>query len=198
MKVSNLDLPSGAEFKQTNARMNNGMPTIIRDVNVQDVGDIGRIYGHYVLNGLSSFELSPPDEGEIRSRMERIKERGHPFLAAETDGVISGYAYASTYRQRAAYDYTLENSVYVSPNYLRQGIGVRLLSDLFQVCDQLGIRQLIAVIGDSDNHASINLHARCGFKQVGLLPSTGYKHDRWVDTVLMQRWIGEGDSEPPY
>ena len=196
--MSNLDLPGGAKFKQTNARMNNGMPTIIRDVSVQDATDIRDIYGHYVLNGLSSFELLPPDEDEIRTRIKRIKKRGHPFLAAETDGVISGYAYASTFRQRAAYDYTLENSVYVSPNYLRQGIGVRLLSDLFQVCDQLGIRQLIAVIGDSDNHASINLHARCGFNRVGLLPSTGYKHDRWVDTVLMQRWIGDGDSEPPH
>ena len=125
--------------------MKTGMPTIIREVNRQDAGDVRDIYGHYVLNKLSSFEVSPPDMNEIRARMERIKERGHPFLAAETDGVISGYAYASTYRQRAAYDYTLENSVYVSPDYLRQGIGVRLLSNLVQVCDQRGIRQLIAV-----------------------------------------------------
>lgn len=196
--MSNLDLPDGSGPKQTSARMNNRMPTIIRDINVQDAGDVRDIYRHYVLNGLSSFELSPPDEDEIRTRMERIKERGHPFLAAETDGVISGYAYASTYRQRAAYDYTLENSVYVSTDYLRQGIGARLLSNLAHICDQRGIRQLIAVIGDSENHASINLHARCGFKQVGLLPSTGYKNDRWVDTVLMQRGIGEGDSAPPY
>ena len=173
------------------------MPTIIRDVNVQDAGGIRDIYGHYVLNGLSSFELLPPDEDEIRKWIKRIKERGHPFLAAETDGGISGYAYASTYRHRAAYDHTLENSIYVSPDYLRRGIGLRLLSDLVQVCDQLGIRQLIAVIGDSGNHASINLHVRCGFNQVGLLPSTGYKHDRWVDTVLMQREIGEGNSKPP-
>ena len=173
------------------------MPTIIRDANVQDAGGIRDIYGHYVLNGLSSFEILPPDEGEIRTRIKRVKERGHPFLAAETDDEISGYAYASTYRQREAYNHTLENSIYVSPDYVRQGIGMRLLSDLIKVCDQLGIRQLIAVIGDSDNHASINLHTKCGFNQVGLLPSTGYKHDRWVDTVLMQRGIGEGDSKPP-
>ena len=173
------------------------MPTIIREANVQDAGGIRDIYSHYVLNGLSSFELMPPDEDEMRRRIERVKERGHLFLTAETDDEISGYAYASTYRQREAYNHTLENSIYVSPGCVRQGIGMRLLSDLVKVCDQLGVRQLIAVIGDSDNHASINLHAKCGFNQVGLLPSTGYKYGRWVDTVLLQRGIGEGDSKPP-
>ena len=173
------------------------MPTIIRDVNAEDAMSIRDIYSYYVLNGVTSFEVSPPNEDEIRTRIELIKEREYPFLAAETDGVISGYAYASEYRQRAAYDYTLENSVYVSPDYLREGIGLLLLSELVQVCDQRDIRQLIAVIGGSNNHASINLHAKCGFKQVGLLSSTGYKHGRWVDTVLMQREVGKGGSSPP-
>ena len=173
------------------------MPTLIRNAVPADAARLQEIYAHYVLHGLASFEVTPPDEAEMAARMARVKERGHPYLVAESDGEISGYAYASTYRHRPAYDHTLENSVYVSPDHLGQGIGSQLLSELVDVCEGLGVRQLIAVIGDSENHASINLHSKCGFTRVGLLPSTGYKHEQWVDSVLMQRAIGEGDSTPP-
>ncbi len=173
------------------------MPTEIREAQLADASRLQEIYAHYVLHGLASFEVTPPDTAEMTARMKRIRGRGHPYLVAETNGVVSGYAYASTFRQRPAYDHTLENSVYVSPDHLGQGIGGQLLSQLINVCESLGIRQLIAVIGDSENYASINLHAKCGFEKAGLLASTGYKHGCWVDSVLMQRAVGEGDGSPP-
>ena len=173
------------------------MQLIIRAAIREDIEAIQSIYSYYVLNGLASFEIIPPDETEMLARWRLVRDLGHPYLVAEINDTLAGFSYASTFRNRPAYDHTLENSVYVSAQHLERGVGVSLLEELIENCISLGIRQLIAVIGDSKNHPSIRLHNKCGFRQVGVLPSTGFKHSRWIDTVLMQRSIGEGDKSPP-
>jgi len=179
------------------AKLRKNMQLIIRAAIREDIEAIQSIYSYYVLNGYASFEITPPDELEMLKRWRLIKDHGYPYLVAETEGVVTGYAYATTFRQRPAYNLTLENSVYVSTKHLKRGVGVRLLNQLIEECTNLGFRQMIAVIGDSENYPSINLHNRCGFEKVGVLPSTGFKHGRWVDTFLMQRPLGEGDKKPP-
>ena len=173
------------------------MKLIIRPALIGDIGAIQNIYSFYVLHGFASFEIEPPNELEMLERLRLINSRGHPYLVAILEDVVVGYAYATIFREREAYEHTLENSVYVSEQHLERGVGVRLLEQLIEECISLGCGQLIAVIGDSKNHPSIRLHNKCGFRQVGVLPSTGFKHSRWIDTVLMQRSIGEGDKSPP-
>jgi phosphinothricin acetyltransferase len=162
-----------------------------------DVHAIAAIYAHHVRNGLASFEVVPPDDAEIARRRESILARGLPFLVAELDRRIAGYAYAAPYRDRPAYRYTLEDSVYIDPSAARQGVGRALLDALVVAATALGYRQMIAVIGDSANTASIGLHEACGFVRTGLLPSVGFKLGRWVDSVLMQRALGSGDTGVP-
>jgi L-amino acid N-acyltransferase YncA len=170
---------------------------VIRQAQESDLSEIQVIYAHYVLGALASFEIKPPDQAELTRRWKAIVESGFPYLVAEVDGEIGGYAYASAFRPRPAYNHTVEDSVYVSPDFLGQGLGKSLLNMLIENCTSLGLRQMIAVIGDSENHPSINLHKKCGFTQVGVMPSTGFKLNRWVDSVFMQRTLGEGDSTPP-
>jgi phosphinothricin acetyltransferase len=162
-----------------------------------DVRAIAAIYAHHVRNGLASFEIVPPDDAEVARRRDSILARGLPYLVAELDRKIVGYAYAAPYRERPAYRYTLEDSVYVEPSAARHGAGRALLDSLIAVCAALGYRQMIAVIGDSANAASIGLHEACGFARTGLLPSVGFKLGRWVDSVLMQRALGSGDTAAP-
>jgi L-amino acid N-acyltransferase YncA len=175
--------------------MNNSVN--VKSANDADLPAIAAIYAHHVLTGLATFEIEPPDVEEMRRRRADILARGLPYLVAEQGGRIAGYAYAALYRARPAYRFTVENSVYVDREQLGRGIGTALLTALVQACVPAGFRQMIAVIGDSANLASIALHARCGFERVGLLPSTGFKFGRWVDSVLMQRAIGEGDASLP-
>jgi phosphinothricin acetyltransferase len=156
----------------------------------QDIAAITAIYSHHVLHGAGSFEIDPPDEAEIARRRAAVLERGLPYLVAEIDGAITGYAYAGAYRPRPAYRFTVENSVYVHPDLCGRGIGRALMAPLIQGCEQAGARQMIAVIGDSANTASIRLHENFGFRHVGVLHAVGYKFDRWLDTVLMQRELG--------
>jgi L-amino acid N-acyltransferase YncA len=163
----------------------------------EDVPALAAIYAHHVLNGLASFEIMPPDQDEIALRREGVLARGLPYLVAELDGRIAGYAYAAPYRTRPAYRFALEDSVYVDPSAARRGIGRALLAALIEACAVLGYRQMVAVIGDSGNAASIGLHAACGFVHAGILPSVGFKHGRWVDSVLMQRALGPGGAVPP-
>jgi L-amino acid N-acyltransferase YncA len=170
---------------------------LVREARAPDLPAITAIYAHHVLTGLASFEIEPPDEAEMRRRHAEVRARGLPFLVAESDGAVLGYAYAAPYRTRPAYRFTVEDSVYVEHRHLGRGIGRLLLTSLVSACGQAGCRQMIAVIGDSANTASIALHQRCGFMRVGLLPSTGFKFGRWVDSVLMQRAIGEGDATLP-
>ena len=170
---------------------------VLRDAEEGDIPEIQAIYSHYVLNDLASFEIDPPDEQEMMARWRSINTNKLPFFVADVNDVVGGYAYTSHFRPRPAYINSVEDSVYVSPQFLGQGIGELLLNTLVENCAELGYRQMIAVIGNSGNSPSINLHLKCGFKNAGILKSAGYKHGGWVDSVLMQRSLGKGDSEPP-
>ena len=162
-----------------------------------DLAAIHAIYAHHVLRGLATFEEVPPDVEEIRRRHQDVTGRGLPYLVAAERGEILGYGYCAPYRARSAYRYALEDSIYIKDGHLGKGIGTRLLGELLRICEGLGYRQVVAVIGDSANAGSIALHARLGFLRVGTLRSTGFKFGRWVDSVLMQRPLGAGDGAPP-
>jgi len=169
----------------------------LRDAAPGDLPAIQAIYGHHVLHGLASFEEEPPDLAEMRRRHAEITTRGLPYLVAAECGKVLGYGYCAPYRARSAYRYTLEDSVYISDGHVGRGIGTALLGELIRRCEALGYRQLVAVIGDSANAASIAVHARLGFVRAGTLRSTGFKFGRWVDSILMQRPLGRGDGSPP-
>ncbi|HVM79365.1 MAG TPA: GNAT family N-acetyltransferase [Stellaceae bacterium] len=170
----------------------------IRDSRSSDMAAIAAIYGHHVRHGFGSFEEEAPSAEELERRRQEILAKGLPYLVAEgPGGEVFGYAYASPYRTRSAYRFTLENSIYVAPERGRGGIGRALLTALIERCTALGYREMIAVIGDSANAASIGLHRSMGFVRAGVLRSVGYKRGRWVDGVLMQRALGEGDTTPP-
>jgi phosphinothricin acetyltransferase len=175
----------------------NSAAIALREADPRDVTRIAAIYAHHVLTGLASFEVEPPDETEIARRLAEVRARGLPYLVAEAGARVLGYAYAAPYRARPAYRYTLEDSVYVDPDCAGRGVGRRLLERLVADCAARGYRQLVAVIGDSGNRPSIALHEACGFARVGLLPAVGFKFGRWIDSVLMQRALGEGDRAPP-
>ena len=173
------------------------MSLIVREAAHADLPGIAAIYAHHVLAGLASFETEPPDLAEMTARFEAVREKGFPYLACEIDGRLAGYAYATLYRLRPAYRFTLEDSVYVHPEMAGRGAGRALLARLVERCEAIGCRQLVAVIGDSGNAASIGLHSALGFRLVGTLASIGFKHGRWVDSVLMQRPVGPGDATAP-
>lgn len=150
-----------------------------------------------MLKGLASFEEVPPSLEEIRRRYDEVLRRGLPWLVADFAGVVAGYGYCTPYRERSAYRYALEDSVYVRHDLQGKGVGSGILAALIGRCEALGYRQIVAVIGDSANAASVNLHARLGFLRVGTLRSAGFKFGRWVDSVFMQRPLGPGDASPP-
>jgi L-amino acid N-acyltransferase YncA len=160
---------------------------VIRAASEEDLSEIARIYGQYVLHSCSTFELEPPPREEMARRRAEVVNLGLPYLAAELDGKLVGFAYAGAYRPRGAYRYTVEDSIYVEAGHLGQGIGHALLASVIAHCEQGEWRQMIAVIGDSGNAASIGLHRRLGFRSVGTLTAVGFKFGRWVDSVLMQR-----------
>ena len=160
---------------------------MIRDASEGDVTQITEIYGHHVLKGLASFEEVPPSAEEMLSRMRSVRELGAPYLVAEEDGRVVGYCYASLYRTRSAYRHTLEDSVYIRDGCAGRGLGRALLEALLERCSKGPWKQMIAVIGDSANHASIELHRSLGFREVGTLEAVGFKFGRWVDSVFMQR-----------
>lgn len=170
---------------------------ILRSADDNDDAAIQAIYAHHVVHGLASFEEEPPDVTQIRRRRCDILQQDLPYLVAQRGDEVAAFAYAGRYRPRAAYRYTIEDAVYVAPVFRRQGIGFRLLCTLVERSSALGYRQMIAVIGDSGNAASIGLHTAAGFAHVGILRAVGFKHGRWVDSVLMQRGLGQGDGEPP-
>lgn len=169
----------------------------VREARPDDLSAIQAIYAHHVRTGLASFEEKPPDREEMARRYEATRARGLPYLVAELDGAVRGYAYAGPYRPRPAYRYCVEDTVYVAPGFEGRGAGSALLAALVDRCTTLGYRRMIAVIGDSANLASIRLHERHGFQRCGLIPSVGFKFGRWVDSVLMQRPLGPGDSTLP-
>ena len=169
----------------------------IRPTIVADLPSITEIYAHEVREGTATFELVPPDLAEMTRRFQALVDGGFPYLVAESDGDVAGYAYASSYRPRPAYRFTVENSVYLRPSFHRRGIGRQLLERLISECEARGFRQMIAVIGDSANTASIGVHAACGFLMIGTHPSVGLKFGRWLDTVMMQRELGAGAKTVP-
>ncbi|HEY3910937.1 MAG TPA: GNAT family N-acetyltransferase [Stellaceae bacterium] len=170
---------------------------LIRPSADDDIAAITAIYRHHVRHGVASFEEIPPDRDEVARRRCAILDRGLPYLVAERAGRIIGYCYASPYRSRSAYRFTIEDSIYVDAAELGRGIGRALLSELIERCTVLGYRQMVAVIGGSEQWPSIRLHQALGFARVGVLPAIGFKFGGWVDTVLMQRSLGPGAATVP-
>lgn len=170
---------------------------IVRLAEPGDVPAIHAIYSHHVLFGVASFEEVAPDPAEIDRRRSDILARGLPYLVATRDGAVRGFAYAGPYRPRSAYRHTAEDSVYIAADALGQGFGRALLGELIERCTALGMRQMLAVIGDSGNSASIRLHESLGFRHAAHLQSVGFKHGRWVDSVIMQLALGPGDTSLP-
>jgi phosphinothricin acetyltransferase len=166
------------------------MPTTsdirIRGANNSDIPAITEIYGHHVLHGTASFEIDPPSREEMRRRMLDVMGRGLPYFVALSGDTVVGFSYAAMYRTRVAYRFTLEDSVYTHHDYVGRGAGGALLSELIKACKLWGCRQLVAVIGDSENTASIRLHEKLGFQPAGVLKNVGFKFDRWLDSVFMQ------------
>ena len=169
----------------------------VRDAEDADLADIQAIYAHHVLHGLATFEEVPPPVDEMAGRRAAVLAAGLPYLVAELDGRVAGYSYATAFRPRPAYRHTIEDSVYVRDGMAGHGIGVALLGELIRRCEAGPWRQMIAVIGDSANAASIGLHRRMGFVHAGTLVAVGFKLGRWVDTVQMQRALGAGSATPP-
>jgi L-amino acid N-acyltransferase YncA len=173
------------------------MSLILRDATSSDIPAITEIYRESVLNGVASYEMTPPDEAEMASRFSVITGNGYPYIAAvDADGMLLGYAYASAFRTRTAYRFLVEDSIYLAPEARGQGIGKALLDALISRCTELGFRQMIAVIGGA-HPASVAVHRAAGFEHGGLMKGTGFKHGRWLDTIIMQLPLGEGVTTAP-
>jgi phosphinothricin acetyltransferase len=173
------------------------MAPVVRDCREADLATVHEIYSVEVRAGTASFELEPPDLATIGERWRTIRAAGLPYLVAELDGRVAGYAYAGVYRPRPAYRFTVEDSVYIAPWARRQGVGRRLLDAVIERATAGGRRQMVAIIGDSTHQASIGLHQQAGFRMVGVLEDVGLKFGRWLDTVIMQRPLGDGAASLP-
>ena len=169
----------------------------IRDACLADMPVVQALYAHYVLHELATFELVPPTVEEMCARRQAILESGLPYLVAQIDQEIVGYAYAASYRPRPAYRYTVEDSVYLSPNHKGMGLGAALLGEVIRRCEQGPWRQMVAVITQGGTAGSAELHRKLGFQEVGRMPNVGYKFNRWVGTLIMQRTLGEGGNSSP-
>jgi len=164
---------------------------VVRAAEEADFAAIARIYAHYVLHGTATFELDPPDRETLLQRRAEIVAQGLPYLVAESQGEVVGYGYASAYRPRPAYRFTIEDSIYVDAEHTGQGCGRALLGPLIEICTRGPWRQMVAVIGDSANARSVRLHEQFGFAHVGTLRAVGFKFEKWLDTVLMQKALRE-------
>ncbi len=169
----------------------------IRPATAADIAAIARIYAEAVWNGTATFEVEAPDEAEMARRLHALIAGHFPYLVAERSAVVAGYAYAGPYHLRPAYRWTIEDSIYLDRQFQGQGIGRLLMRQLLADAEASGFRQMIALIGDASNTASIALHASAGFRPIGTLQSVGFKHGRWLDVVVMQRSLGSADSHPP-
>ena len=170
------------------------MNATIRPSLESDLAAIASIYAHHVQHGTATFETEAPERAEMARRRAEVLSRGLPWLVAETDGEVQGYAFANPFRPRRAYRYCLEDSIYLHADARGRGIGRQLLAELLTRCEAAGARQMLAVIGDSGNAASIGVHRALGFEPAGLLKAAGWKFGRWIDVVLMQRALGPGDA----
>jgi len=174
------------------------MPAVlIRPSTPADVAALTAIYGWHVRHGTATFEIEPPDEAEMARRRDDVVAKGLPFLVADDGGAVRGYAYANNFRPRPAYRFCVEDSVYLDPQALRRGLGRLLLAELCARCEAAGARQMLAVIGDSANAASIGVHRAAGFAPVGTIAAAGWKFDRWLDVVVMQRALGAAAATAP-
>lgn len=173
------------------------MSPALRAATTADIAAITRIYAHAVEHGTASFELEPPDQAEMTRRYWTLMDGGFPYIVAELGGAVGGYAYSGPYRARPAYRWTVEDSVYVDPAAYRHGIGRALLDRLIEQSTERGFRQMIAVIGDAGQTASIELHRAAGFRHVGNIENVGFKFGRWLDSVIMQRALGAGATTAP-
>ena len=171
--------------------------TLIRPSRDEDLDAITRIYAHHVLHGTGTFETTPPTRDEMAGRRADVLGKGLPWLVIEGDGQVMGYAYGNWFKPRPAYRYSVEDSIYMAPESAGKGLGKLLLTELLAQCERAGVRKVMAVIGDSANAGSIGVHKALGFEQVGVVQSCGWKFGRWLDIVLMQKSIGQGDSTPP-
>jgi L-amino acid N-acyltransferase YncA len=170
----------------------------VRPATEEDAAAVAAIYGHHVLHGFGTFEEEPPTVEDMAGRIQAVLARGLPYLVAENDGgAVIGFAYAGPFRPRAAYRYTVEDSVYIAPEAIGKGVGKALVAEVIRLCEAMGLRQMVAVIGDSGNAGSIGLHRSLGFQDAGVGRSLGYKHGRWVDIVWMQRDLNAGDAAAP-
>ena len=172
------------------------MPLNLRPATGSDLPAITAIYAHHVLHGTGTFETDPPSLADMTQRRADVLAKGLPYLVAEDEAQVLGFAYCNWFKPRPAYRFSAEDSIYVAPEAHRRGIGQALLQELAEQAARAGVRKLIAVIGDSANAGSIGVHAALGFSHVGVLKSCGWKFDRWLDVVLMEKVLGEGDSSP--
>lgn len=170
---------------------------LIRPAVAADAEALAAIYGDNVLHGFGTFEELPPSAAEMDQRRRAVLEQGLPWLVAEQDGRVLGYAYAAPFRPRAAYRYTVEDSIYLTPEAVGRGLGRALLSAVLEACEAMGLRQVVAVIGDSQNAASVGLHRALGFEPAGVGRNLGFKHGRWLDVVWMQKSLNGGDATAP-
>lgn len=171
--------------------------TKIRPSTDSDIAAITRIYAHHVLHGTGTFETTPPTEADMAGRRADVLSKGLPYLTLEDDTGVIGFAYCNWFKPRPAYRFSAEDSIYLAPAAAGKGYGKLVLTELMAQAERAGVRRLIAVIGDSGNKGSVGVHRSCGFNQVGILPSCGWKFDRWLDVVMMERAIGQGDTTPP-
>lgn len=170
---------------------------VIRPSQDQDLPQIAAIYGHHVLHGTGTFETTPPTQAEMGARRADVLAKGLPYLVAQDGDQLLGFAYCQWFKPRPAYRFSAEDSIYLHPDARGRGIGKMLLAELATQAEAAGIRKLIAVIGDSGNAGSVGVHRACGFSDVGLFKSCGWKFGRWLDIVLMEKSLGAGDSTPP-
>lgn len=173
------------------------LPARLRAATASDIPAITAIYAHHVLHGTGTFETTPPSAQDMLKRWADVQEKGLPWLCAEHEGEVVGFAYANWFRPREAFRFCAEDSIYISPQWQGHGVGRALLSELMQQCELAGIRKMVAVVGDSANTGSIGLHEAMGFSRAATLPSCGWKQDRWLDIVILERWLGTGNSTPP-
>lgn len=171
--------------------------TIIRPSQPEDLSAITAIYQHHVLNGTGTFEIEPPTQKDMAARRSDVLGKGLPYLVIEADGQVQGFAYCNWFKPRPAYRFSAEDSIYLAPDAAGKGWGRLLLAELCRAAEQSGIRKLIAVIGDSANAGSIGVHKSVGFEAVGTVKSCGWKFNRWLDIVMMEKALGHGDKRSP-
>jgi L-amino acid N-acyltransferase YncA len=170
--------------------------TKIRPSTDADIGAMTAIYAHHVLHGTGTFEITPPTESDMATRRADVLSKGLPYLVLEDDSGVIGFAYCNWFKPRPAYRFSAEDSIYLAPAAAGRGLGHQFLQQQASQAERVGVRKLIAVIGDSGNQGSVGVHRSCGFQQVGVLTACGWKFERWLDVVLMERFIGAGNSSP--